>query len=151
MENKIAHLQMIQGVINRMGSNSFAAKGWSITLTAAIFALASAKDADKTLLWIPYVPVIVFWLLDAFFLRQEHFYRRLYERVRAKDETQIDFSMDARGFAGKVGGLIGIAGSKTLGWFHGSILLIIAVVHSIVGNWWPMLSSWLCALLNHLK
>lgn len=148
MENKIAHLQMIQGVINRMGANSFAAKGWTVTLTAAIFALAAAKDADKTLLWIPYIPVMVFWLLDAFFLRQEHLYRKLYDEVRATDETAIDFSMDARGFADQVDDLIGTAWSKTLRPFHGSILLIILAVHSIVGKWWPMIWSCLSALLN---
>ena len=40
------HMEMIQGVINRMASNSFALKGWTVTLVAGIFALAS-KDADK--------------------------------------------------------------------------------------------------------
>ena len=38
MENKLKHLQMIQGIINRMASNSFALKGWSVTLVAGIFA-----------------------------------------------------------------------------------------------------------------
>ena len=46
MDNKINHLEMIQGVINRMASNSFMLKGWAVTLAAGIFALAS-KDADK--------------------------------------------------------------------------------------------------------
>ena len=34
MEKKIKHLEMIQGVINRMAGNSFALKGWSVTLIA---------------------------------------------------------------------------------------------------------------------
>ena len=46
MENKLKHLEMIQGIINRMASNSFALKGWSVTLVAGIFALSS-KDAKK--------------------------------------------------------------------------------------------------------
>jgi len=37
MENKIKHLEMIQGVINRMASNSFALKGWAVTLVSGIF------------------------------------------------------------------------------------------------------------------
>ena len=41
MDKKINHLQMIQGVISRMASNSFALKGWAVTLVAGIFALAS--------------------------------------------------------------------------------------------------------------
>ena len=46
MDNKVNHLEMIQGVISRMASNSFALKGWAVTLVAGIFALSS-KDADK--------------------------------------------------------------------------------------------------------
>ena len=40
---EIAHLQMIQAVITRMASNSFLIKGWSVTLVAALFALAAAN------------------------------------------------------------------------------------------------------------
>ncbi|WP_435354079.1 hypothetical protein [Morganella morganii] len=43
MDNKIAHLGFIQGVINRMGSNSFMIKGWCVALVAAIFALSADK------------------------------------------------------------------------------------------------------------
>jgi hypothetical protein len=56
LEPKIAHLGFIQGVITRMGSNSFLLKGWSITLVAAIFAL-SAKDADQKFVLLAYFPV----------------------------------------------------------------------------------------------
>ena len=41
MENKIKHLEIIQGIINRMAGNSFALKGWAVTLIAGIFALAN--------------------------------------------------------------------------------------------------------------
>ena len=36
---KMKHLEMILDVVNRMASNSFALKGWAITLVAGIFAL----------------------------------------------------------------------------------------------------------------
>ena len=42
MEQKLAHLRMIQAVITRMAPNSFQTKGWSIILVAALFALAAA-------------------------------------------------------------------------------------------------------------
>ena len=94
MENKRFHLEMIQGVINRMASNSFMLKGWAVTLVAGIFALA-AKDADKLYFIITYVPIFVFWGLDAFYLRQERLYRKLYDKVRNQAEEEIDFSMNA--------------------------------------------------------
>ena len=45
MDKKLKHLEMVQGVINRMASNSFMLKGWAVTLVAGIFALAG-KDTD---------------------------------------------------------------------------------------------------------
>ncbi len=39
-EDKRKHLEFIQGVINRHNSNSFMIKGWTITITAALYALA---------------------------------------------------------------------------------------------------------------
>ena len=38
MDKKLKHLEMVQGVINRMASNSFMLKGWAVTLVAGIFA-----------------------------------------------------------------------------------------------------------------
>lgn len=43
MENKQKHLEFIQMAINRMASNLFLLKGWTVALIAALFALA-AKD-----------------------------------------------------------------------------------------------------------
>ena len=97
MENKINHLQMIQGVINRMASNSFALKGWAVTLVAGIFALAS-RDSDKLYFLVSYIPCVVFWGLDSYYLLQERLYRALYNDVRNKEQGSIDFSMDASGF-----------------------------------------------------
>lgn len=39
MEKKLTHLEMIQAVITRMAGNSFARKGWAVTLVAGLFAL----------------------------------------------------------------------------------------------------------------
>ena len=39
MEQKLKHLEFIQGVINRLATNSFQMKGWSVVLVAAILVL----------------------------------------------------------------------------------------------------------------
>ena len=44
MDKKFRHLQFIQGVINRLASNSFQMKGWSIVLVAAILVLLARED-----------------------------------------------------------------------------------------------------------
>lgn len=94
MDNKHKHLELVQGVINRMASNSFMLKGWAVTLVAGIFALAG-KDTDKLYFLVAYVPVLIFWGLDAYYLLQERLYRSLYEKVRATEEDNIDFSLKA--------------------------------------------------------
>ena len=93
MDNKVNHLEMIQGVISRMASNSFALKGWAVTLVAGIFALSS-KDADKLYFLVAYIPIVVFWGLDAYYLLQERLYRALYNKVRNLPENEINFDMN---------------------------------------------------------
>lgn len=94
MNNKIKHLEMIEEIIKRMASCSFKLKGWTVTLIAGIFALAS-KDANQTYFIIAYVPIIVFWGLDAFYLQKDRLYGALYDKVRVLDNDEIDFSMKA--------------------------------------------------------
>lgn len=100
MTNKQKHLEFIQTVINRMASNSFLLKGWAITLVAALFAL-SAKDTNKAYIFIAYIPVVIFWILDGYFLSQERLYCDLYNHAREQKEEKIDFSMDTAVFKEK--------------------------------------------------
>lgn len=123
-DSKIAHLGFIQGVITRMGSNSFLLKGWSITLVAAIFAL-SAKDADQKFVLLAYFPVIVFWMLDAFFLHQEKLFRKLYEKVAADAISSDVFTLDTSIVKNEVPSPVCLFFSKTLLPFHGSIVGIV--------------------------
>lgn len=94
-ENKLKHLEFIHNTINRMSTNSFIVKGWTITLISALFVLAQ-KDSNTTYAILIYIAVPIFWYLNAFFLLQERRYRSLYDDVRIKDENSIDFSMDAK-------------------------------------------------------
>lgn len=95
--NKHKHLEFIQTSINRISGNLFLLKGWSITLIAALFALA-AKDTNKAYILIAYFPLFIFWTLDGYFLSQERRFRALYEHVRKLKEEDIDFSMDTGAF-----------------------------------------------------
>ncbi len=127
MDAKIAHLQMIQSVITRMGSNSFLLKGWSVTLIAALFALAAA-GTNPLFLLLAYFTSFMFWGLDAYFLRQERLFRKLYEHVQEVSAPEIDFSMDTAPFNGAVDPQFKVAFSETLGVFHGTIVATIVVV-----------------------
>ena len=63
-EEKNKHLEFAQGVINRMGQNSFVIKGWTVTLVSALFALA-ANDSNQKFVIVAYFPTVVFWILDS--------------------------------------------------------------------------------------
>lgn len=93
MEEKIRHLEMVQGVINRMAGNSFFLKGWMVTLVTAFFSL-SDKDENTIYFLLIYIPIFIFWMLDAYYLRQERLYRNLYDLIRNIHPSKIDFSMD---------------------------------------------------------
>ena len=67
MEKRHKHLEFIQIIITRMAVNSFLLKGWTITLIAGAFAL-STKDSDHRYIVIAYFPIVIFWILDAYYL-----------------------------------------------------------------------------------
>jgi hypothetical protein len=69
MERKLKHLEMIQGIVNRMASNSFLLKGWSLTLVAALIALSVSQAAFLFAL-VGLLPCLVFWgWMDIFCVR----------------------------------------------------------------------------------
>ena len=123
---QIAHLGFIQGVINRMGSNSFLLKGWSITLVAACFALA-AKDAERKFLLLAYFPVFMFWVLDGYFLYQERLYRKLYDDVATGEISSEFFVMNTGVEASYAPSLLAAMFSRILLIFHGCILFLVSV------------------------
>ena len=120
MDKQLTHLGFIQAVIARMGANSFMLKGWSVTLVAALFAL-SAKDAEHRFVLLAYFPVLAFWCLDAFFLRQEKLFRALYDAVAAGTVGSDRLSMDTSVVAANVDSAVKVFFSKTLLPFHGVV------------------------------
>lgn len=91
-ENKRKHLEIIQTVINRMASNSFLFKGWSITIIAGISAFAT-KESNGLLMVVPIVATLLFWGVDAYYLMLERAFRNMYDDVRQKKESEIDFQL----------------------------------------------------------
>ncbi|PUE40186.1 hypothetical protein [Limnohabitans sp. Bal53] len=124
MTKRIAHLGFIQAIITRMGTNSFLLKGWSVTLVAAMFALA-VKDADKSFMLLAYFPVFVFWWLDGFFLYTEKLYRCLYEKVASGEISSDRFILDTSIVRDDAPNILSVLFSKTLLTFH---IVVVGVV-----------------------
>ncbi len=131
MEKKIKHLEFIQTIINRMAGNSFLIKGWAITLVAALFALSS-KDANKNYIIISFLPVIIFWILDAYFLSRERAFRCLYDKVRNLDENKIDFSLDISQFKERKNNWFWSMFSHTILFFYASLIVVMLIIAYII-------------------
>ncbi|MDD4352660.1 MAG: hypothetical protein PHU71_06850 [Candidatus Gracilibacteria bacterium] len=139
-EKRIKHLEMIQGVINRLAGNSFAIKGWSITLVSALIAIAVDKS-DGKFIFIALLPAAIFWILDGYFLWQERLFRELHNAVRLgqKDKAEDNFTMDTSLYLDKVPNWFAttfyITKKKpnTLLYFHGIVVLCILIATKLIG------------------
>ena len=122
---KEKHLEFAQGVINRMGQNSFLIKGWTVTLVSALFALA-AKDSNQKFVIVAYFPTVVFWLLDSYYLYQERLFRKVYDHVRK--ETTVDYSLNTKKFDKGFSDWASAALSKTILLFYGVVVLTLLII-----------------------
>ena len=121
-EFMLKEIEIIQDIIKRMAFNSFVIKCWTITLVAVTLLLKGGKYQ----VFIAFIPLFVFWFLDAYFLWQERLYRRLYNWVienRLKTSEYL-FNMNAYRFKDEEQSKLRIMFSITLGWFYGSILIL---------------------------
>ena len=127
MDNKLKHLEFIQGVINRLATNSFQMKGWTVVLVAAILVLLARENRLDTTC-IALAPILIFWALDAYFLWQERLYRALYDHVRTLNDEQIDFAMNVTPFrTGYRRSWAGTAFSRTLLAFYGALIVTVSI------------------------
>ena len=73
------HLTIMQGVINRMADNSRWCKVWCVTLVSAALVLAARTDNPHHTL-VALAPIVLFLVLDAYYLGLERSYRWSYNR-----------------------------------------------------------------------
>jgi hypothetical protein len=78
-----SHLEMLQGVIQRMAENSRSCKLWSITALSAVLFLAARTGVPWYTL-IALVPLSLFFLLDVYYLSLERRFRGSYECMLEK-------------------------------------------------------------------
>ena len=124
-------IDLIQGCINRMASNSFMLKGWAISLVAVVLALTADRLNPLFLFCSIVIPIFCFWYLDAFFLRTEKMYRKMYDWViEHRKERNFDFqyNLNPERFKNKVESQCKVIFSKTLFMFYGIPLLMVLLV-----------------------
>lgn len=93
-KDKIQYLGLIQGAVNRLAGNSFLIKGWTITVSLAIFGFTLHDPNKSTIFWMTSFSILIFWTLDSYYLKQEKLFRKLYEDVAKINFKGSGFSMD---------------------------------------------------------
>ncbi|MEN0061086.1 MAG: hypothetical protein AAGA48_02995 [Myxococcota bacterium] len=129
------HLELIQSVVGRLANNSFSLKSWSIAILSALIAGASSiqADAQPFLGWLTLLITLLFWGLDAYYLRQERLFRKLYDAVR-KGQTDERYTMNIQPYTGDVSPWLMTFFSVTLLPFHLPLFFMALAI-----NLWPML------------
>jgi len=80
-EDQRKHLEFIQAVIARLSTASTSIKGWGLTVAIAAFGFSATK-AVPVVAALGVAVVIVFGLLDSYYLREERLFRYLYDDAR---------------------------------------------------------------------
>ena len=131
----VKHLELIQAVIARMANHSFLLKGWTVTLAAALIALA-AKESSRTYAIVALGPALVFWGLDAYYLRRERLFRALYDDVRADLEVARSgvspFSMSTVRYENLVAAWPQTLRAATVLWLHGSVVVAVIIAIALL-------------------
>ena len=135
----LKEIEVIQDIIKRMANNSFLIKGWALTLVVATLLLKVPRYES----WIAFIPLLMFWFLDSYFLWQEKLYRELYNWVvtnRLSTNEHL-FDLSTRRFEEIVRSVYRTMWSITLVWFYGFIgtLIVIYIIVSFMG-----VGCWCC-------
>jgi len=130
VSDRADHLEMIQSVVSRLGQNSFALKGWTVTLVAALLTV-SVHGHNPHVALVAALPTALLGLLDAYYLWQERLFRALYDSVRARPEGTVDFSMDTDPFRANARWTSALTSAPVLG-FYLVILGAVAIVYVVL-------------------
>ena len=70
----LKHMDMYQNIITRMANNSAACKKWGIPLITLILGFV-VKENQPLLVWVTIIPVMIFYLVDCYYLGLERQFR----------------------------------------------------------------------------
>ena len=128
-----SYLTILQAVINRMASNSAACKTWCVTLVSAIVVIIADKGKPNYV-WISVVPIVLFLLLDSYYLAFERQFRTFYndfiKKLHFNEATVDDVFLVApkKGLSTTTGNIVKAGLSLSVWTFYGLLALMLLVV-----------------------
>jgi len=134
-----------QSIINRMARNSFLIKGWTITLVVAALLLKGTVEQG----FLAIFPLLTFWLLDTYFLKQERLFRKLYSHNVENTSNTVKqlFSMNTDDFDESY---FGVMCSRTLLWFYGTIFGLILGYGILLHYSWPVIYDYIVRICESI-
>jgi hypothetical protein len=130
LDRKREHLATIQAIVRRMGLGALLLESWSFLIVAALLVVAQNAEWAR-FAWLALFLALTFWTLDAHLLRQKLLFRRLYERVQALPEAEIDYTLDTSRVDREAYAWRSLFLGRRLVFFHGGVILAILVVLSL--------------------
>ena len=125
-------LATIQNITKRTATNSVIIKGWTVAVLGIILVLSSTRYQAL----IAVFALLVFWYLDAYFLRQKEMYKALYKEIVENKLNTGDEFFDMRAARFEAGIEVPrpskLMLSKGLLIFYGSILTLTFVYAGIL-------------------
>lgn len=132
-DKKRAHLRTIRSIANRMRVGSALVRLWSVTVVAALIALATTP-AQARFAWLALAMALGFWMLDAHFSRQGQLFRRTYEHVMSLPESELDFEAGTSAVDSDEVSFSSIFLSRGLAAFYGTIVALIVAVRLLLAR-----------------
>ncbi|MGW1725913.1 hypothetical protein ACWCQK_23605 [Streptomyces sp. NPDC002306] len=120
--DEIKHLEFIQAVVTRLGNGSFLIKGWTMTVSGVFFGVL-VNHLSWRFAATGMIPLVGFWLLDSYYLRQERMFRKLYDDVRGRAAGVPPFSMNVQPYLARVP-WSDVVVSRTMVNFYGVIAVV---------------------------
>lgn len=94
-EKRIAYLQMIESIIDRMSNKSGNIKGFAVSIVAGVTAL-SFKETSPWVLLLSFLTIFIFLLMDVYYLGMERKYKFFYKLVCEGKEVDFNLSLDLK-------------------------------------------------------
>lgn len=127
------NIDLIQSIVNRLSNNSTNCKSWCITIVSAI-AMLSLDKSNLSLLDLCFLPIILFYFLDSFYLSLERNFIDLFnEFVKKYHNNQLTlndmYNLDIKkGFFKRLGlTIIAAFNSASTLPFYGIIVVLIII------------------------
>jgi hypothetical protein len=129
-----SHLTILQSVIQRMANNSASSKTWCITLASAILVVMADKNEPRLAI-IAIIPVVLFLLLDAYYLSLEKGYRKSYNTFIGKlhsSKITVDDLFVVASEGSKIGNLLASLASFSIWPFYLTLLVMLIIAKRFI-------------------